>query len=390
MHVVLLTPFYPPMVSGAAEYVADVAEGLVKAGHRVTVVMGQGEAGLRWHRGIRVDTVRSKIRGATSAMMAMRAVQIHLRDSVDLVVSGTAQPTGFVAATVAAAIRRPLVVVALGEDVSVGHTSRFARACLWMTFRRSRHVMAASDFTMREVLAFGGSLERCSIVHPGIDVDRFLENRGAPRAETRRRLGLDGRHVVLTVARLEERKGHDIVLDAIHRVLFDHPDVHYLIVGYGDDKRLRDMADKWGINDRLTIVPHMSEDELTDAFAAADVFAMTSRPGPRGEVEGFGIVYLEAAATGLPCIAGSLGGCSDAVVDGVTGWCVDPLDPAAVAAALNSILDDSDKARRMGQSGRQRVCESFTKSALQCRIVEILENAADGGTVGRSLVKRRC
>jgi phosphatidylinositol alpha-1,6-mannosyltransferase len=123
----------------------------------------------------------------------------------------------------------------------------------------------------------------------------------------------------------------------------------------------------------LTIVPYVPDDELPHIYAAADTFAMTSRPGPKGEVEGFGIVYLEAAASGLACIAGSLGGCPDAVAHGVTGWCVDPTDPEAVALALKSILNDVQATTRMGELGRARVLSSFTTADLRSRIVGILE-----------------
>jgi len=373
VHVVVLTPYFPPLVSGAGLHVADVAEGLQLAGHRVTVVMGQGEPGLSWYRVARVETVGSRVRGTTSLLMAIRTLAVHRRDPVDLVVGGLAHPAGFIGSLAALLMRRPLAVIACGEEVSVGHTSRLARWCLWLTFKRSRAVAAISEFTRDEVIAMGGSPDRCSIVAPGIDAEPFVAPRAADRSAVRERLGLDGRRVVLTVARLEERKGHDVVLDAIRRVVADHPDVHYLIVGMGDDARLRELAHGWDINDRLTIIPHVTSDELPEIFAAADIFAMTSRPGPEGQVEGFGIVYLEAAASELVCIAGSLGGCRDAVDHGVTGWCVDPTDPRAVAVVLKEILDDTHAAKRMGQHGRARVLSSFTKAHLRSRIVDVLE-----------------
>jgi len=362
------------MASGAGSHVANIAEGLEAAGHRVTVVTGQDEPRVSSSRRVRVEGVRnSRTRGATSVRMAARALAVHRRDPVDLVVGGLAHPTGFVALLVATASRKPLAVIACGEEVTVGHTSRVARWCLWATFKRSRAVAAISEFTKNEVVEMGGPPAHCSIVAPGIDPWPFTVDHAGHRAAVRQRLGLDRRRVVLTVARLEERKGHDVVLDAIRRVASDHPDVHYLVVGAGDDTRLREMAADWRVSDRLTIVPYVPDDELPHIYAAADTFAMTSRPGPKGEVEGFGIVYLEAAASGLACIAGSLGGCPDAVAHGVTGWCVDPTDPEAVALALKSILNDVQATTRMGELGRARVLSSFTTADLRSRIVGILE-----------------
>jgi phosphatidylinositol alpha-1,6-mannosyltransferase len=136
------------------------------------------------------------------------------------------------------------------------------------------------------------------------------------------------------------------------------------------------MAARWQVSDRLTIISDVGDDELPQMYAAADIFAMTSRRGPEGEVDGFGIVYLEAAASALACIAGSLGGCRDAVADGVTGWCVDPTDPEAVAVALKSVLDDVDTSTRMGERGRERVLSSFTKARAGSLVVEMLEACA--------------
>ena len=376
MHVVVLTPFFPPMASGAGKYVANVAEGLTLTGHRVTVLMSQGAPGVSSYRGVRVETVRSKIRGMTSVMMAVRAMTIHRRDPVDLVVAGLAHPTGVVGLLAAMVIGRPSAVIACGEEVTVGRTSRVARWCLWLTFKRARAVIAISEFTRNEVIAMGGLPARCSVVAPGIDPEHFTVDRSRDRATVRERLGLEGCQIVLTVARLEDRKGHDVVLDAVRRLVADHPGVHYLIVGQGDATRLREMAARWQVSDRLTIISDVGDDELPQMYAAADIFAMTSRRGPEGEVDGFGIVYLEAAASALACIAGSLGGCRDAVADGVTGWCVDPTDPEAVAVALKSVLDDVDTSTRMGERGRERVLSSFTKARAGSLVVEMLEACA--------------
>jgi len=332
--IIVLTPFYPPVVSGAGRYLADMCEGLVAAGHKITVFMAQGEAGREVRNGVTVETVRSRVRGGTSVLMAVRAIRLHLRRRADLVISGTAYPGGVVGALVARLIRRPLVVIAYGEDVSVGQTSRLARWCLPFVFQTARRTVAISEFTKREVIARGGPADRCSVRPPGIDASPFLVTGMAQRDAFRERFGLRDRRVVLTVARLDERKGHDVVLGAIHQLIAEFPDLHYVVVGSGDPTRLRGMAADLGLEDRLTIVDYLSDEELPDAYAAADLFAMVSRPGPRGDVEGFGIVYLEAAASGLACVAGELGGCGDAVVHGVTGSdCAEPGWPVSARPA---------------------------------------------------------
>ena len=181
---------------------------------------------------------------------------------------------------------------------------------------------------------------------------------------------------MLTMARLEERKGHDMVLAAVAALTAEFPDLHYLVIGTGDPGRLRDMAERLGVTHRLTIIEALDDTTLPSAFAAADVFVMVSRPGGQTEIEGFGIVYLEAAAAGLPCVAGDLGGCPDAVIDGVTGLCVDPHDVNAVAAGLRTIISSPQLAAQMGERGRHHVTANHQRGDLQQTVCALLVDVA--------------
>ena len=335
MHVLIVTPWFPPLVSGAGSYLADIADGLIGHGHSVTVVLGQGAAGVGERNGVRVITVRGRVRGSTSMWMLPRSVRLHRSHPIDLVVSGGAHPVGTVAALVACAIRRPLYVVAFGEDVSIARSSALARRCLPRVFASAEGVLVPSSFTAREVMNFGGSAVECSVLAPAIDVERFASVGTRERDRFRRRHGLERRRVILTVARLDERKGHDVVLTVLASLVPEFDDIHYLIIGQGSSRRLRQLSRMTHMADRLTIVDSVDDDELAVANAAADLFVMVSRPDARGQVEGFGTVHLlGGAGAGLPCVAGNLGGCTEAVVHDVTGCCIDPTDPAAVADAI--------------------------------------------------------
>jgi phosphatidylinositol alpha-1,6-mannosyltransferase len=377
MDVLGLTPFFPPMVSGAAEYFGDVAVGLMQAGHRVDVVTSQGTGGTAVSGGVVVQSVRSRIRGASSLRMAVAAVAAHRRRNFDVVVAGAAYPNGVVAGLVARLIRRPLVVIAYGEDVSIADRSRLARVCLAHVWRAADKVIAISSFTRDHILRQGGSATSCHLVPPGIaDVDVDVSG-CAPGQRFRQRHGLTG-PVLLTVARLDKRKGHDVVLDAVAQLANELPDLEYVIVGSGDPTVLRASARALGIDGRLTILDHLDQQQLAEAYAGSDVFVMVSRTGDQGEVEGFGIVYLEAAARGLVCIAGNEGGAPDAVVDGVTGFCVDPLDATAVADAIRTLVNNPQLSRTMGVEGRRRVGEQYTRNRMQAATTEIIVTAAAG------------
>jgi phosphatidylinositol alpha-1,6-mannosyltransferase len=188
----------------------------------------------------------------------------------------------------------------------------------------------------------------------GVDGERFRPDVN-PRL-IRDRYGLDGARVLLTVGRLVERKGHDVVIRALRRVSEAIGPVRYLIAGSGsEERRLRALAADLGCADEVIFIGHVSDEDLPPLYAACDVFVMPSRAlQERDGIEGFGIVFLEAGASGKPVIGGRSGGITDAVLDGTTGVLVNPQDVEEIAEALIRLLRDREDAARMGEEGRRR------------------------------------
>lgn len=373
MHILIATPFYPPDISGAGRYVADIATAARTRGDTVTVLhLGASQGG---EPGVH-PVPPSRVRGLTSFIAVRRALAIHRQHPVDLLIAGLAHPTGAPLAILSRLIRVPLIVVAASEEFANGQRSLFTWTSLRLTFATSTHVLAVSHWTASEVARYGDA--PCTVIAPAIDLQRFMDLVPPDVLVAADRLRhaheLDDNTVVLTVARLEDRKGHDTVLRAIAALGPDYDDVRYLVVGAGDQQPLRQLAASLGMLDRLTILDHLSHNELMAVYASADIFAMLSRPGPLGQVEGFGIVYLEAAICGLPCIAGDLGGCADAVIDGVTGLLVDPRHLEAVTTALGQLIDDHSAARLMGLRGRTRVLESFGLATMYAAVIDVLDS----------------
>lgn len=186
--------------------------------------------------------------------------------------------------------------------------------------------------------------------------------------------------VVLGVARLNREdayKGADTLLLAWPRVLARRPDAHLVLVGDGDDRhRLERMARHLGLEDRVRFAGRLSDAALAAAYRSATVFALPGRlrlsPAPEGE--GFGLVFVEAGAAGLPCVAGRAGGAVEAVEDGVTGLLVDPETPRAVADGIVRLLDDPALARRYGAAGRERVARLFSHPRFRDRLGALAES----------------
>jgi phosphatidylinositol alpha-1,6-mannosyltransferase len=216
-----------------------------------------------------------------------------------------------------------------------------------------------------------------SVLYPGADLERFRPD--LPTADLRERHGLGDRPVVVCVSRLVYRKGQDVLIRAMRDVLRRVPEAVLLIVGGGPrEASLRRLAEA-APNRSVVFAGEVPETDLPRYYALGDVFAMPCRTRLGGmEIEGWGNVFLEAAACGRPVVVGDSGGARETVVHGETGLLVDGRDEAAVADAVASLLDDPPYARRLGKAGRARVEAEHTWTGAATRLAGWLRDAASG------------
>ncbi|MDX3239620.1 glycosyltransferase family 4 protein [Streptomyces sp. ME03-5709C] len=207
---------------------------------------------------------------------------------------------------------------------------------------------------------------------PGVDEKTFHPASGGEAV--RARLGLTDRPVVVCVSRLVPRKGQDTLIEAMPSVLAAQPDAVLLVVGggpYADE--LKRLAERTGVAESVRFTGAVPWEELPAHFGAGDVFAMPCRTRRGGlDVEGLGIVYLEASATGLPVVAGDSGGAPDAVLDGETGWVVRGGEPGEAAERIVALLGDAELRRRMGERGRKWVEDAWRWDLLAERLRTLL------------------
>jgi phosphatidylinositol alpha-1,6-mannosyltransferase len=206
-----------------------------------------------------------------------------------------------------------------------------------------------SDFTRRQYLERGVRRDQRFLkLNPGVDTGHFRPDAGDPAA-VRARFDLEEKPILLSVARLVEWKGHDVVLRGLPRLLERVPDLVYLIVGEGPFRtELERLADELGVREHVVFAGFVPEPQLPSFYRTARAMVVPSREFRESlPVEGFGIVYLEAAACGVPVIGGSGGGTDESIVDGVTGFRVDPRDVAAVTNATLKLLTDEPLHGRM-------------------------------------------
>jgi phosphatidylinositol alpha-1,6-mannosyltransferase len=239
-----------------------------------------------------------------------------------------------------------------GEELTTTVRLRYQSRALRQVLRRADHVIAACSMARVEAEAIAGRPLPATVILPGVDLRRF--NPSADVGPVVARYGLAGYAVLLTVGRLvEERKGHDMVLQAMPRILKYVPHALYVIAGEGERAdTLRTTASRLGIEHAVRFLGRVSDADLPLLYAAAQIFVMPNRQLDNGDTEGFGMVFLEASASGTPVIGGTCGSTADSIVDGTTGFRVNPVDPLEIADRVIRLLTDPALASKMGRQGR--------------------------------------
>lgn len=365
--ILLVSELFPPAVGGSAVLFWNVYGRLNDVA--VTVLTNPTTAGESEHqngpfrivpiavngtyRGIRPSAAlrqHVRIAGAIRKQTRRQAAWVHcarpLPEGAAAMISGF-MPGGSL----------PYVSWVHGEDLSAALTSRehgwlARRVCL-----NAAANIANSRFTAQLVESLGVPSSRIRVVYPGVDPSRF--NPDVPPAIVPN-LRPDASPILLSVGRLQRRKGHDTVIEAIAALSHDLPHLHYLIAGDGQERtRLEQLATVRGVSNRVVFLGEVGDAELPGLYAACDVFVMPNRSDAH-DVEGFGIVFLEAAATSRPSIGGRSGGAPEAVLDGHTGLLVDGSNHVELAQAIRTLAASPSLRATMGSAGRTRVLGSFT------------------------------
>ena len=370
----VVTNDFPPRVGGVQQYVATLVSRL--PADRVSV-LAPGWPGWREHDAAQPFAVH---RWPATFLWPTPDLERRVRSLVaehraDLVLFGHGFPLPWLAPSLAAA-GIPSVALTHGAELWMARTPGLG----WAQRRALgavRRVTAVSEYTAERIRRALGDDPPVTVLYPGVDTDRFSPDVDGSAA--RERYGLGERPVVVCVSRLVPRKGQDILIRAIGDVRRRIPDAALLLAGDGPSRPRLEALGAQAPTGSVVFAGEVSAENLPGVYAAGEAFAMPCHSRFGGlEVEGLGIVFLEAAACGKPVVAGRSGGSAEAVCDGATGLVVEGTEPKSVAIALARLLGDPAAAGRMGLAGRARVEAEFTWDVSAAALAGVLRDAVLG------------
>ncbi len=308
--------------------------------------------------------------------VARRAKEVLRAEDCDTVWFGAAAPLALLAPTLRGAGAERVIASTHGHEVGWSMLPA-ARQALRRIGSTADVVTFVSKYTRSRFAAAFGPLAALEHLPSGVDTEQFRPDFAA-RKEIRTRYGLGDRPTAVCVSRLWPRKGQDMLIRALPAIRRRVPEAALLLVGGGPyEDRLRSLATRLDVAQHVVFTGRVPWEELPAHYVAGDVFAMPCRTHGRGlDVEGLGIVYLEASASGLPVVAGDSGGAPETVLDGVTGNVVDGRDLPAIATSVGDLLADPASAAEMGEAGRRWVSRNWRWEDIAGRLTRLLDGSA--------------
>jgi phosphatidylinositol alpha-1,6-mannosyltransferase len=372
--VLLVTNDFPPRRGGIQSYLQELVDHLVEAGaHTLTVYAPKWKGAEEFDRAAEYEVVRHPgTLMLPEPSVAGRMRHLIERHNAETVWFGAAAPLALMAPLARKAGAARVIASTHGHEVGWSMLP-LARTALRRIGTGTDTVTYVSRYTRRRFASAFGPRAALEHLPPGVDTDRFAPDEVA-RAAMRARYGLGNRPVVVCLSRLVPRKGQDMLIRALPAIRERVPGAALVIVGGGPYRSsLHRLAHSFGVSDDVVFTDGVPGEELPAHHAMADVFAMPCRTRGAGlDVEGLGIVYLEASACGVPVVAGRSGGAPETVLERETGLVVDGWDVGDIAAAVGDLLADPDRAAQMGAAGRRWVVDNWQWTTQAARLAELL------------------
>lgn len=358
----LIAQIFPPSVGGVENYLRSICSCVP---HDKLIVLAhddqkhsQEQNDFDEHQAYKIYRVNffNNTFGPRWLQAYKKAKGIIAQQGIEHIFCGEILPTG----TIALLLRKPFSVFTYGRDMILPQQFLRKKVLAKYILKKAKSIFTISRYTKDLINTYGAFSDKIIMLPPGVDHHFFAPDKINQNLYSKHHL--QGKKILLSIGRLDPRKGFDTVISAMPKVIQHVPNAHYLIIGKGDQKEdLKRLVAQFHLEQAVTIVEDFVPDaDLPNYYAICDAFIMVSKTLQKtANVEGFGIVYIEANASGKPVIAGNTGGTSDAVINGETGFLVDPEDTTEISDKIITLLTHPEIARTFGQKGRQRAIQEF-------------------------------
>ncbi|MDD5039837.1 MAG: glycosyltransferase family 4 protein [Patescibacteria group bacterium] len=374
----LISLYYPPLKGGISNSLWNVCMNLPE--DKIVVLTEQANIKLR----ARYKIIRKKILSHSRfiwpkwLLLMNKLKKIVREEHIQILQAGQILPIGTVALLFKLHYGLPYIVYVYGQDLVIMRRSKWKMMLIRHILRNAEAVIANSEYTKKQALLHGAHNDRTIVVYPSpqglIDtnvdqhyLDYFIE-----------RHNFINKKIILSVGNIVQRKGHDMVLRSLTNVIRKVPNALYVIVGDGSYRpTIENMIQRLGLSSSVRLYDKVSDDELPYFYRCCDVFIMPSRSLKNSEgeiidVEGFGMVYLEANLFGKPVIGGNSGGVPEAIKDGISGLLVDPENSNNISDAIIQLLTNKKRAHELGEQGQRHARYAFRWQREVKKIVKLL------------------
>lgn len=358
----LITIDFPPRVGGVANYLSNICSNVPS--DKIIVLASKEKESDEFDKKQNYKIYRHKLLFKYLPLKWLRAfwpvLKIVRKEKIEIIHTSHILPIGYVAYLFKKAFKIPYIVYTHGLDIL--HPQNNPRKKYWLEkiLQNAEQVITNSSFTANEVNKLSVQKEKIKIINPCLDLSQYKFPLEEKIESLKNKLNLKNKKILLTTARLVERKGIDMVIKSLSTVLKNIPDLVYLIIGKGPDKnRLENLIKEKNLENKVFFIGEARHEDLNLYYNLADVFIMPSRQLSNGDVEGFGIVYLEANLYGKPVIAGRSGGVPDAVEDKINGLLVNTESVEEISEAIIKLFQNQELYNSLAEKGKTRVKEKF-------------------------------
>jgi len=352
----LITIDFPPRTGGVANYLANFSKNLPP--DKIIVLANQNANAHHFDGHQNYKIIREQLfykhlwpKWLKTYSLAKKIIK---KEKIEQIIISHILPMGYIALM----LKLPFIVILHGYDIMNAQKTSWKKYWATQILKQARHIIVNSHNTQNQVLNLAISQNKITIVYPcpNIKPEQLNEHE---RQTIKNELDLHHKKILLSVGRLTPRKGFDKVIEALPEVLKQIPNLIYIIVGNGSDKnRLEKLAEDLKVRGNLIIAEDIPNSNLSSFYDLANIFIMPARQIGE-DIEGFGIVYLEANLFGKPVIAGKSGGVEDAVIDNQTGILVNPESVQEISQAILKLFNNPELANKLGVQGKERVLREF-------------------------------